>query len=128
MYIDNVIIIIIEIKMWCKFDIIWILGLFGIVIGVGVLFFFICVGFGGLIFILIMLVLVYFIVFFCYCVFVCLCLFGSNCLGNIIEIVEEYFGKIGGVVIIFLYFFVICLLLWIYGVIIINIFMIFWEN
>lgn len=113
---------------WCKLDIIWMLGLFGTVIGVGVLFFFICVGFGGLILIFLMLVLVYFIVFYCYWVLVCLCFFGFNFFGNITETVEEYFGKIGGVVIMFLYFFVICLLLWIYGVIIINIFMMFWEN
>ena len=41
---------------------------------------------------------------------------------------EEHFGKTGGVVITFLYFFAICPLLWIYGVTITNTFMTFWEN
>lgn len=126
--IDSIVFSQVKQLLWCKLDMMWMLGLFGIVIGVGVLFFFICVGFGGFIFILLMLVLVYFIVFYCYWVLVCLCLFGFNLFGNIMEMVEEYFGKMGGVVIMFFYFFVICLLLWIYGVIIINMFMIFWEN
>ena len=54
--------------------------------------------------------------------------FGSNPSGNITETVEEHFGKTGGVVITFLYFFAICPLLWIYGVTITNTFMTFWEN
>ncbi len=53
---------------------------------------------------------------------------GSNPSGNITETVEEHFGKTGGVVITFLYFFAICPLLWIYGVTITNTFMTFWEN
>lgn len=57
-----------------------------------------------------------------------LCLSGSNPSGNITETVEEHFGKTGGVVITFLYFFAICPLLWIYGVTITNTFMTFWEN
>ncbi len=57
------------------------------------------------------------------------CVFsGSNPSGNITETVEEHFGKTGGVVITFLYFFAICPLLWIYGVTITNTFMTFWEN
>ncbi|MBD3709035.1 hypothetical protein IE996_04020 [Klebsiella pneumoniae] len=57
-----------------------------------------------------------------------LCLSGANPSGNITETVEEHFGKTGGVVITFLYFFAICPLLWIYGVTITNTFMTFWEN
>lgn len=57
-----------------------------------------------------------------------MCLSGSNPSGNITETVEEHFGKTGGVVITFLYFFAICPLLWIYGVTITNTFMTFWEN
>ncbi len=53
---------------------------------------------------------------------------GANPSGNITETVEEHFGKTGGVVITFLYFFAICPLLWIYGVTITNTFMTFWEN
>ncbi len=102
---------------WRKSDTTWTLGLFGTAIGAGVLFFPIRAGFGGLdpdpgdagaglshrlllpsgpgp----------------------ALCLSGANPSGNITETVEEHFGKTGGVVITFLYFFAICPLLWIYGV------------
>lgn len=104
------------------------LGLFGTAIGAGVLFFPIRAGFGGLIPILIMLVLAYPIAFYCHRALARLCLSGSNPSGNITETVEEHFGKTGGVVITFLYFFAICPLLWIYGVTITNTFMTFWEN
>lgn len=92
------------------------------------LFFPIRAGFGGLIPILIMLVLAYPIAFYCHRALARLCLSGSNPSGNITETVEEHFGKTGGVVITFLYFFAICPLLWIYGVTITNTFMTFWEN
>ncbi|AJJ65095.1 threonine/serine transporter TdcC [Yersinia aldovae] len=115
-------------KTWRKSDTTWTLGLFGTAIGAGVLFFPIRAGFGGLIPILIMLVLAYPIAFFCHRALARLCLSGSNCSGNITETVEEHFGKTGGVVITFLYFFAICPLLWIYGVTITNTFMTFWEN
>lgn len=101
---------------------------FGTAIGAGVLFFPIRAGFGGLIPILLMLVLAYPIAFYCHRALARLCLSGSNPSGNITETVEEHFGKTGGVVITFLYFFAICPLLWIYGVTITNTFMTFWEN
>lgn len=104
------------------------LGLFGTAIGAGVLFFPIRAGFGGLIPILVMLVLAYPIAFYCHRALARLCLSGANPSGNITETVEEHFGKTGGVVITFLYFFAICPLLWIYGVTITNTFMTFWEN
>ena len=110
---------------WRKSDTTWTLGLFGTAIGAGVLFFPIRAGFGGLIPILLMLVLAYPIAFYC---LARLCLSGANPSGNITETVEEHFGKTGGVVITFLYFFAICPLLWIYGVTITNTFMTFWEN
>ncbi len=106
----------------------WTLGLFGTAIGAGVLFFPIRAGFGGLIPILLMLVLAFPIAFYCHRALARLCLSGSNVSGNITETVEEHFGKTGGVVITFLYFFAICPLLWIYGVTITNTFMTFWEN
>ncbi len=84
--------------------------------------------FGGLIPILVMLVLAYPIAFYCHRALARLCLSGANPSGNITETVEEHFGKTGGVVITFLYFFAICPLLWIYGVTITNTFMTFWEN
>lgn len=102
--------------------------MFGTAIGAGVLFFPIRAGFGGLIPILLMLVLAYPIAFYCHRALARLCLSGSNPSGNITETVEEHFGKTGGVVITFLYFFAICPLLWIYGVTITNTFMTFWEN
>ena len=110
-----------------KSDTTWTLGLFGTAIGAGVLFFPIRAGFGGLIPILLMLVLAFPIAFYCRAL-ARLCLSGSNVSGNITETVEEHFGKTGGVVITFLYFFAICPLLWIYGVTITNTFMTFWEN
>lgn len=113
---------------WRKSDTTWTLGLFGTAIGAGVLFFPIRAGFGGLIPILIMLVLAYPIAFYCHRALARLCLSGSNPSGNITETVEEHFGKTGGVVITFLYFFAICPLLWIYGVTITNTFMTFWVN
>ncbi len=113
---------------WRKSDTTWTLGLFGTAIGAGVLFFPIRAGFGGLIPILIMLVLAYPIAFLCHRALARLCLSGSNPSGNITETVEEHFGKTGGVVITFLYFFAILPLLWIYGVTITNTFMAFWEN
>ena len=95
---------------WRKSDTTWTLGLFGTAIGAGVLFFPIRAGFGGLIPILIMLVLAYPIAFYCHRALARLCLSGSNPSGNITETVEEHFGKTGGVVITFLYFFAIDLL------------------
>ncbi len=94
----------------------------------GCCFFPIRAGFGGLIPILVMLVLAYPIAFYCHRALARLCLSGANPSGNITETVEEHFGKTGGVVITFLYFFAICPLLWIYGVTITNTFMTFWEN
>lgn len=112
---------------WRKSDTTWTLGLFGTAIGAGVLFFPIRAGYGGLIPILIMLVLAWPIAFYCHRAQARLCLSGSNVSGNITETVEEHFGKTGGVVITFLYFFAICPLLWIYGVTITNTFMAFWQ-
>ena len=97
---------------WRKSDTTWTLGLFGTAIGAGVLFFPIRAGFGGLIPILLMLVLAFPIAFYCHRALARLCLSGSNVSGNITETVEEHFGKTGGVVITFLYFFAICPLLY----------------
>ncbi len=103
-----------SLSSWRKSDTTWTLGLFGTAIGAGVLFFPIRAGFGGLIPILVMLVLAYPIAFYCHRALARLCLSGANPSGNITETVEEHFGKTGGVVITFLYFFAICPLLWIY--------------
>ncbi|WP_108650091.1 threonine/serine transporter TdcC [Dongshaea marina] len=115
-------------KKWRKTDTTWTLGLFGTAIGAGVLFFPIRAGYGGLIPILIMLVLAYPIAFFCHRGLARLCLSSSRTSADITETVEEHFGKMGGTVLTFLYFFAICPLLWIYGVTITNTFMTFWEH
>lgn len=117
-----------EFQSWRKSDTTWTLGLFGTAIGAGVLFFPIRAGYGGLIPILLMLVLAYPIAYLSHRALARLCLSGSNISGDITETVEEHFGKGGGVVITFLYFFAICPLLWIYGVTITNTFMAFWEQ
>lgn len=113
---------------WKKTDTTWTLGLFGTAIGAGVLFFPIRAGSGGLIPIIIMSLLAFPIAYFCHRALARLCLSGSNTSGNITETVEEHFGKMGGIIITFLYFFAICPLLWIYGVTITNTFMTFWEH
>lgn len=110
-----------------KSDTTWTLGLFGTAIGAGVLFFPIRAGFGGLIDSSDVGIGIPHRIY-CHRALARLCLSGSNPSGNITETVEEHFGKTGGVVITFLYFFAICPLLWIYGVTITNTFMTFWEN
>lgn len=113
--------------VWRKSDTTWTLGLFGTAIGAGVLFFPIRAGFGGLIDSSDVGIGIPHRIY-CHRALARLCLSGSNPSGNITETVEEHFGKTGGVVITFLYFFAICPLLWIYGVTITNTFMTFWEN
>ncbi|MGF1686348.1 threonine/serine transporter TdcC [Photobacterium japonica] len=125
---DNVIVNQSEKSDWRKSDTTWTLGLFGTAIGAGVLFFPIRAGYGGLFPILIMAMLAFPIAYYCHRALARLCLSGTNISGNITETVEEHFGKTGGIVITFLYFFAICPLLWIYGVTITNTFMAFWEH
>lgn len=113
---------------WNTHDTTWTFGLFGTAIGAGVLFFPIRAGFGGLIPILIMLVLAYPIAFLCHRALARFCLTGKHTTSDITQTVETYFGKTGGIVITFLYFFAICPLLWIYGVTMTNTFMDFWQT
>ncbi|XKM14394.1 threonine/serine transporter TdcC [Orbaceae bacterium ac157xtp] len=115
-------------KKWRKEDTTWSLALFGTAIGAGVLFFPIRAGYGGLIPILIMLVLAYPIAFYCHRALARFCLSGKDKSGDITVTVEEHFGKTGGIIMTFAYFFAICPLLWIYGVTMTNTFMSFWEN
>lgn len=117
-----------ELRKWQKSDTTWTLGLFGTAIGAGVLFFPIRAGYGGLIPILIMLCLAYPIAYFSHRGLARFCLSGKNTSGDITVTVEEHFGKNGGVIMTFMYFFAICPLLWIYGVTMTNTFMAFWEN
>lgn len=112
---------------WKMNDTTWTFGLFGTAIGAGVLFFPIRAGYGGLIPILVMLVLAYPIAFLCHRALARFCLVGKETTSDITQTVEAHFGKIGGIIITFLYFFAICPLLWIYGVTLTNTFMAFWE-
>lgn len=113
---------------WSNKDTTWTFGLFGTAIGAGVLFFPIRAGYGGLIPLLIMVILAYPIAFLCHRALARFCLVGKNKSDDITQTVEQYFGKAGGVVLTFLYFFAICPLLWIYGVTLTNTFMSFWQN
>lgn len=115
-------------KVWNKIDTTWTLGLFGTAIGAGVLFFPIKAGYGGLIPILIMLVLAYPIAFLCHRALSRYCLSSQRTTDDITKTVEQQFGKNGGVIMTFLYFFAICPILWIYGVSITNTFMEFWSH
>lgn len=108
-------------SVWCKIDIMWMLGFYGMVIGVGVLFLLINVGVGGMILLIIMVIFVFLMMFFVYCGLICFVLFGKNLGEDIIEVVEEYFGIGVGKLIILFYFFVIYSILLVYSVVIINI-------
>lgn len=112
---------------WSMNDTTWMFGLFGTAIGAGVLFFPIRAGYGGLIPILVMLVLAYPIAFLCHRALARFCLVGKGATSDITQTVEAHFGKTGGIILTFLYFFAICPLLWIYGVTLTNTFMAFWE-
>lgn len=114
--------------VWRKTDTRWVLGLFGTAIGAGVLFFPISAGIGGLLPIIFMLILAFPIAFLCHRALARLCLSGESVSDNITDTVSQHFGRTGGVVINFLYFFAICPLLWIYGVTITNTFITFWVN
>lgn len=113
---------------WQKEDTTWALALFGTAIGAGVLFFPIRAGYGGLIPILIMLFLAFPIAFYSHRALARFCLSGKSTSGDITQTVEEHFGKTGGIIMTFMYFFAICPLLWIYGVTMTNTFMSFWTE
>ncbi len=113
---------------WQKEDTTWSLALFGTAIGAGVLFFPIRAGYGGLLPILIMLFLAFPIAFYSHRAMARFCLSGKSTSGDITQTVEEHFGKTGGIIMTFMYFFAICPLLWIYGVTMTNTFMSFWTE
>lgn len=113
---------------WQKEDTTWSLALFGTAIGAGVLFFPIRAGYGGLIPIVIMLFLAFPIAFYSHRALARFCLSGKSTSGDITQTVEEHFGKTGGIIMTFMYFFAICPLLWIYGVTMTNTFMSFWTE
>lgn len=113
---------------WNARDTTWVFGLFGTAIGAGVLFFPIRAGYAGIVPMLIMLMLAYPIAFLSHRALARFCLTGKGCDSDITQTVETYFGKTGGLLITFCYFFAICPLLWIYGVTLTNTFIAFWET
>lgn len=113
---------------WQKADTTWSLALFGTAIGAGVLFFPIRAGYGGLLPILIMLALAFPIAYYSHRALARFCLSGKSTSGDITQTVEEHFGKTGGIIMTFMYFFAICPLLWIYGVTMTNTFISFWTE
>lgn len=128
----NIIIVVIFIvcfvSKWIYKDFIWVLFFFGIVVGVGVLFLFIKVGVGGFWLLVFFVLIVVLMIWFVYKFFVCFVLFVKNFDVDIIDMVEEYFGKVGVNFIIFVYFFVIYFIVLIYGVGIINMVDFFFVN
>lgn len=105
---------------WNKADVMWMLSLYGTAIGAGVLFLPINAGMGGLIPLIVMLVLAFPLTFLTHrglCRFV---LGGSDKNEDITVVGENYFGKFGGVVLTFLYFFAIFPILLVYSVGITN--------
>ncbi|WP_104697048.1 MULTISPECIES: aromatic amino acid transport family protein [unclassified Helicobacter] len=116
-------------RKWNKNDTTWALSLFGTAIGAGVLFLPINAGMGGLVPLLVMLVLAFPLTFLTHRA---LCRFVLGISGkengadsdtkdaDITQMAERYFGKGGGVVLTFLYFFAIFPILLIYSVGITN--------
>ncbi len=107
-------------KQWNKEDTLWVLSLFGTAIGAGVLFLPINAGMGGLIPLLVMLLLVFPTVFLSHRALCRFVLFGSKESDDITVVGENYFGKVGGIMLTILYFFAIFPILLVYSVGITN--------
>lgn len=115
-------------KTWNKFDLTWVLNLFGTAVGAGVLFLPINAGMGGfwpLIFIALIVGPMTYLAHRGLSRFV---LSSKNPGSDITEVVEEHFGKTAGKLITLLYFFAIFPILLIYGVGITNTVISFMEN
>ncbi|MGP1929527.1 MAG: HAAAP family serine/threonine permease [Arsenophonus sp. ER-BJ3-MAG3] len=109
-----------NIKIWRKSDIIWMLSLYGTAIGAGVLFLPINAGIGGLLPVILMTFIAFPMTFFSHRGLTRFVLSSSKLNSNIIDVVEEYFGRLAGNLITVLYFFSIYPILLIYGVFITN--------
>lgn len=102
-------------KRWNKFDIAWVLNLFGTAVGAGVLFLPINAGKGGFWPLVIMTIIVGPMTYFAHRGLARFVLSSSKQGSNITEVVEEHFGKTAGKLITLLYFFAIFPILLIYG-------------
>jgi len=102
-------------KKWNKFDVAWVLNLFGTAVGAGVLFLPINAGMGGFWPLVVMAVLVGPMTYFAHRGLAYFVLSSSKPGSDITEVVEEHFGPAAGKLITLLYFFAIFPILLIYG-------------
>ena len=100
---------------WRKFDIVWMLNLFGTAVGAGVLFLPINAGMGGFWPLVVMALLVGPMTYLAHRGLSRFVLSSSKPGSDITEVVEEHFGKTAGKLITLLYFFAIFPILLIYG-------------
>ena len=100
---------------WNKFDIAWVLNLFGTAVGAGVLFLPINAGMGGFWPLIVMVILVGPMTYLAHRGLARFVLSSSKPGSDITEVVEEHFGKTAGKLITLLYFFAIFPILLIYG-------------
>ncbi|TDQ57143.1 serine transporter [Mesocricetibacter intestinalis] len=100
---------------WNKFDITWVLNLFGTAVGAGVLFLPINAGMGGFWPLVVMVLLVGPMTYLAHRGLSRFVLSSSKPGSDITEVVEEHFGKTAGKLITLLYFFAIFPILLIYG-------------
>lgn len=100
---------------WNKFDVIWMLNLFGTAVGAGVLFLPINAGMGGFWPLVIMVILVGPMTYLAHLGLARFVLSSRKPGSDITEVVEEHFGKTAGKLITLLYFFAIFPILLIYG-------------
>jgi serine transporter len=117
-----------ENKKWNKFDLAWVLNLFGTAVGAGVLFLPINAGMGGFWPLLFMALIVGPMTYLAHRGLSRFVLSSKKPGSDITEVVEEHFGKTAGKLITLLYFFAIFPILLIYGVGITNTVISFMEN
>ncbi|MDO4626857.1 MAG: serine/threonine transporter [Pasteurellaceae bacterium] len=100
---------------WNKFDITWVINLFGTAVGAGVLFLPINAGMGGIYPLIVMAILVGPMTYLAHRGLSRFVLSSSKPGSDITQVVEEHFGKTAGKLITLLYFFAIFPILLIYG-------------
>ncbi|MCQ9325458.1 HAAAP family serine/threonine permease [Neisseria dentiae] len=100
---------------WNKFDLAWLLNLFGTAVGAGVLFLPINAGMNGFWPLVVMVIIVGPMTYFAHRGLARFVLSSSNPGSDITEVVEEHFGPTAGKLITLLYFFAIFPILLIYG-------------
>ena len=107
-------------KKWHKFDVMWMLNLFGTAVGAGILFLPITAGMSGIWPLMVITLIVGPMTYFAHRGLSRMVLASSIKDGDITSVTEEFFGKFAGLLITALYFFAIYPILLIYGVSITN--------